>query len=103
MVETLETIFCEFSTSIGVKAGSGLADDAAFKRALARGLANPQVVLYVAAGATIDWLETAAGALGSPAMPADLKPYLDPIEGFIYTIVGDGLHGSLRIAMTVSN
>ena len=88
---------------LGVKAGSGLADDAAFKRALSRGLPNPQVVLYVAAGATLDWIDTAAGALGSPPMPADLKPYLDPLEGFIYTVVGDGLLGSFRIALTVSN
>lgn len=89
---------------LGVKAGSGLADDAAFKRALARGQANPQVVVYVAAGATIDWLDAAGAALGTPPLPADVKAYLDPIEGFIYTTVGDGLHGgSLRFAITVAN
>ena len=89
---------------LGVKAGSGLADDAAFKRALTRALPNPQVVIYVAAGAGMDWLESTAGALGTPALPADLKAYLDPVEGFIYSTTGDALKGgSLRFALTVAN
>lgn len=86
---------------LGVKAGASLAEDAAFKRALARGLANPQVVVYVAAGATIDWVESAAAAAGAPALSADVKAYLDPVEGFIYTVVGNGVNGSFRAALTV--
>ena len=89
------------SKLLGVKAGAGLADDPAFKRALTVGLANPQLVLYVAAGASIDWIESASGSLGGPAWPAEVKAYLDPMEGFIYTVVGDGLHGSFRMALTV--
>lgn len=89
---------------LGVKAGSGLAEDAAFKRALTRALPNPSAVVYVAAGSTIDWLESAAGALGTPALPADLMAYLDPVEGFIYTTAGDALTGgTLRFAITLSN
>jgi hypothetical protein len=88
---------------LGVKPGAGLADDAAFKRALARGLPNPQVVVYVAAGATIDWLDTAAAELGGSGIPADLKPYLDPLEGFMYTVTGNGVNGSFRMALTVAN
>lgn len=90
------------SKLLAPKAGTGLADDAAFKRALARGSANPQVVIYVAAGATIDWVDSAAPALGGTALPADVKAYLDPLEGFIYTVVGNGLNGSFRIALTVT-
>lgn len=86
------------------KAGTDLAEDAAFKRALTRALPNPQVLVYVAAGATLDLVESAAGALGAPGMTADIKAYLDPFEGLIYTTVGDGLHGgSLRFALTVAN
>lgn len=87
---------------LGVKAGASLAEDAAFKRALARGLANPQVVVYVAAGATIDWMETAAAALGGATIPPDAKAYLDPLEGFIYTMAGDGSQGRFRIGLTVT-
>lgn len=90
------------SKLLGVKAGSTLAEDAAFKRALARGLANPQVVVYVAAGATIDWAETAAAALGGTTLPPDAKAYLDPLEGFIYTMAGDGSQGRIRIGLTVT-
>jgi len=87
---------------LGVKPGAGLADDAAFKRALARGLPNPQVVIYVAAGATIDWVETAAAAAGAANIPEEVKAYLDPLEGFIYTVVGNGANGSFRLALTVA-
>jgi hypothetical protein len=88
---------------LGVKAGASLAEDAAFKRALARGLANPQVVMYVAAGATLDWIDAVDAAAGSPEMPDDLATYLDPIEGFIVTSSGDMQRGSFRIALTVAN
>jgi len=88
---------------LGVKAGAGLADDAAFKRALGRSLANPQVLLYVAAGASVDWLDSAATQLGGTSIPADVQAYLDPLEGFIYSGTGGGQHGSFRIALTVSN
>jgi hypothetical protein len=87
---------------LGVKPGATLAEDAAFKRAIARGLANPQVVVYVAAGATIDWVESAAAALGAADIPAELKAYLDPVEGFIYTVIGNGVNGSFRLALTVA-
>lgn len=90
------------SKLLGVKAGASLAEDAAFKRALARGLANPQVVVYVAAGATIDWAEAAAAAAGQPTIPADAKAYLDPLEGFIYTMAADGSQGRFRIGLTVT-
>lgn len=88
---------------LGVKPGASISDDPAFTKALSRGLANPQVAIYVAAGASIDWLDSAAAAAGGPGIPADLKPYLDPVEGFIYTVTGDGLHGSFRMALTVGN
>ncbi|HJP88944.1 MAG TPA: DUF3352 domain-containing protein [Candidatus Limnocylindrales bacterium] len=88
--------------ALGVKPGASLAEDAAYKRAIARGLANPQVVVYVAAGATIDWVESAAAALGGPAIPAEVKAYLDPVEGFIYTVIGNGVNGSFRLALTVA-
>lgn len=87
---------------LGVRAGASLAEDAGFKRALARGLANPQVVVYVAAGSTIDWLESAAPTLGGASIPAELKAYLDPVEGFIYTVIGNGVNGSFRMALTVA-
>lgn len=90
------------SKLLGVKAGASLAEDAAFKRALARGLANPQVVIYVAAGATIDWAEAMAAAAGQPVIPTDAKAYLDPLEGFIYTMAGDGSQGRFRMALTVT-
>jgi hypothetical protein len=89
---------------VGVQPGSGLADDPAFKRALGRGLANPQVIVYVAAGATIDWLESTAALLGSSTLPLDVKAYLDPLEGLIYTTTGDMQHGgNLRFSLTVAN
>jgi hypothetical protein len=87
---------------LGVEPGAGLEADAAFKRALARSLANPQVFMYVAAGASIDWLDSVATQLGGPGIPADMKPYLDPIESLVWSTTGDGTHGAFRMALTVT-
>ena len=87
---------------LGVKAGASLAEDPAFKRALARSLPNPQSLVYVAAGSSLDWLEAAMAAAGAPAIPADVKPYIDPLEGVVISATGDGTHGSARIAITVT-
>lgn len=88
---------------LGVKAGASLAEDPAFKRALARSLPNPQSLLYVAAGASLDWIEAAMAAAGAPPIPADLKPYVDPLEGVVISATGDGTRGSTRIAITVTS
>jgi hypothetical protein len=88
---------------LGVKAGASLADDPAFKRALGRSLANPQSLFYVAAGTSLDWLETVMAAQGAPALPADVKAYLDPLEGLVFSAVGDGTRGNARFTITVAN
>ena len=88
---------------LGVKAGASLADDAAFKRAITRSLPNPQSLLYVAAGASLEWLESVAVPQGAPAIPADVKAYLDPLEGIVFSATGDGTRGSARFAFTVAN
>ena len=87
---------------LGVKAGASLADDAAFKRALARSLPNPQSLFYVAAGSSLAWLESVMAAQGAPAIPADAKAYLDPLEGIVFSAVGDGSRGGARFAITVA-
>ncbi len=88
---------------LGVKPGATLAEDPAFKRALARSLPNPQSLVYVAAGSSLDWLEAAMAAAGTSPIPADLKPYIDPLEGVVISATGDGTHGSTRIAITVTS
>jgi hypothetical protein len=88
---------------LGVKAGATLADDAAFKRALTRSLPNPQSLFYVAAGSSLDWLQTVMAAQGAPAIPADVKAYIDPLDSVIISAAGDGTHGSTRFAITVAS
>jgi hypothetical protein len=87
---------------LGVTAGASLAEDPAFKRALGHGLADPQAILYVAAGASLDWLETIVPAAELAQYTADIKPYVDPLESVLLTVTGDGRHGSMRLAFIVA-
>jgi hypothetical protein len=87
---------------LGVAAGASLADDPAFKRALGHGLADPQAVVYLAAGASLDWLETIIPAEELARYTADVKPYVDPLESVLLTVTGDGRHGSTRLAFIVA-
>jgi hypothetical protein len=87
---------------LGVKAGASLVDSAAYTHAIARGLADAQQVMYVAAGAGIDLLEKAIPAAELTKWTNDVKPYVDPLEAIIWTVTGDGTHGSVRMALTVA-
>jgi hypothetical protein len=87
---------------LAVAAGTSLADDPAFKRALGHGIANPQAVFYVAAGASLDWLETDRAGRGARQVHIDVKPYVDPLESMLFTSAGDGRQGSSRLAFIVA-
>lgn len=87
---------------LAVKAGQGLADDAAFRNAVSRSLPNPQSFIYVATGTTLDWIQASMASLGAPEWPADAKAYLDPLQGLAMSATGDGTHGSMRLVITVT-
>jgi Protein of unknown function (DUF3352) len=88
---------------LGVTAGGSLVDNAAYQRAVARSLANPQSLIYVAAGAGLDLIEKAIPAAELGNWTTDVKPYVDPLEAIAWSVTGDGTQGAFRVTLTVAN
>ena len=87
---------------LGVQAGASLADDPGFKQATARGLANSQATMYVAAGAAIDFVEPFLPADVAAQWATDIKPYVDPIQSFASWTTSDANGMRFRSVLTVT-
>jgi hypothetical protein len=87
---------------LGTTAGSSLADQAAFKQAAARGLANSQTTVYVGVGATIDLVKGFLPADELARYQADVAPYLDPLEAALISATSDAAGSRSRIVITVT-
>jgi hypothetical protein len=87
---------------LAVGAGSSLADDAAFKLAAQRGLANSKTTLYAAVGATVDLVQ----GLLPPEMVGqwtnEIAPYVDPLEALGFSLSMDASATRSRLVLTVN-
>lgn len=87
---------------LNVAAGSSLADDATFKLAGQRGLANSRTTVYVAAGAAIDLVQRLLPADQLAAFTSDYLPYIDPLESVSITAAEDATATRSRIVIGVT-
>jgi hypothetical protein len=90
------------TTFLSVAAGGSLADDATFKLAGQRGLANSRTTIYVAAGAAIDLVQRFMAADELATFKSDVLPYLDPLTSVSVTAAEDTTANRSRIVVVVT-
>jgi hypothetical protein len=86
---------------LAVQASSSLADDATFKLAAQRGLANSRTTLYAAVGATVDLVQGFLPAEISSQW-AEIAPYVDPLSAFGVSLSMDPSATRSRMVLTVN-
>ena len=87
---------------LNVQAGASLADQAPFKKALERGLANSRTSVYLAAGASFDLAKGLLPAETVAQWETDIAPYLDPLEALSISVSDDAAVTRSRLVITVS-
>jgi hypothetical protein len=87
---------------LAVTAGTSLADDAAFKLAAQRGLANSRTTFYAAVGTGVDLVEDFVPA-EMASQWAELAPYLDPVEAVGVSVSTDPAATRSRLVVTVNH
>jgi hypothetical protein len=87
---------------LNVAAGTSLADDATFKLAGQRSLANSRTTVYVAAGAGIDLVQQLLPADELATFKSDYLPYIDPLESVSMTAAEDSTANRSRIVISVT-
>jgi hypothetical protein len=88
--------------ALAVQAGSSLADDAAFKLAGQRGLANSRVTMYAAVGATVDMVKGLLPSDIATKWSTEYAPYVEPLEALGLTVTTDAAANRSRLVLTVS-
>ena len=92
-----------FMTAVlGVQPGSGLVDQAAYKRATARALAGSRATVYVDVRDTLTLAEKAIPADALARWQTDLKPYVAPFEAVSLTSSDDGTGTHSRLTLSVN-
>lgn len=87
---------------LNVQPGASLADQAPFKLAQQRGLANSRTSIYLAAGATFALVKGLLPAETVATWNSDIAPYVDPIEALSLSVTGDPAVNRSRLVITVS-
>ena len=87
---------------LAVGAGTSLADDAAFKLAAQRGLANSKTTMYVAVGAAVDLVQGFVPADAASEW-AEIAPYVAPLEAFSFSVSADSAATRTRMVLTVTH
>lgn len=82
--------------------GGGLVDQAAYKQAAARGLANSRSTIYLGVGSGLDLVKPFVPAEELAKFESDIAPYLDPISSILVTASDDGTTNRSRIVITVT-
>lgn len=82
--------------------GSSLADNAAFKHALVRGITNPRTTIYVGVGGAVDLATAALPADALATYQKDAAPYVEPLEGFLLQAASDAAGNRSRLVITVT-
>jgi hypothetical protein len=88
--------------ALAVQAGSSLADDAAFKAAGQRGLANSNATMYVAVGATVDMVKGLLPSDLAAKWATDYAPYVEPLDALDVSVSMDTAATRSRLVLTVS-
>ncbi|MFL5716565.1 MAG: hypothetical protein ACJ77V_03190, partial [Chloroflexota bacterium] len=90
--------------ALSVQPGGGLADQAGYKAALARGVANSQTTMYVAIRDIVTLVEPMIPAEDRAKWESGLKPYFAPFQAFSVTLSADPATGSRgRFIVTITN
>ena len=92
-----------FMTAVlNTQQGSSLADQAGYKQATARALANSRGTLYVAIHDIVGMAEAFIPANDKAAWESDVKPYVEPFQALSITSTDDasGAHSRLTITVT---
>ncbi|MBI2782384.1 MAG: DUF3352 domain-containing protein [Chloroflexi bacterium] len=87
---------------LNTAAGNSLADDAAFKHAGTRGIANARTTIYVGVGASINLLKGFLTADQLATYQKDAAPYVEPFEGFLLQATSDAAGNRSRMVITVT-
>lgn len=87
---------------LNTAAGASLADNAAFKHAGTRGIANARTTIYVGVGATIDLFKAVLTADQLATYQKDAAPYVEPFEGFLLQATSDAAGSRSRMVITVT-
>jgi hypothetical protein len=89
--------------ALSVQPGSGLADQASYKAAMARSVPNSQMTMYVAIRDIVTLVEPMIPAEERAQWESALKPYFAPFQAFSLTVAGDpatGSHGKFIVTIT---
>jgi hypothetical protein len=89
--------------ALAVQAGASLADDASFKLAAQRGLANSKATMYVAVGATVDMVKGLLPSDVAASWATEYAPYVEPLQAFGISVSMDPSANRSRMVLTVSN
>lgn len=92
----------EMTAILGLPAGTSLADNAAFKLAATRGIANARTTIYLGVGATIDLAKGFMTADELATYQKDAAPYVEPFEGVLIQATSDAAGNRSRMVITVS-
>jgi hypothetical protein len=92
----------EMTAILSLPAGTSLADNAAFKHAATRGIANARTTIYLGVGATIGLAKGFMTADELATYQKDAAPYIEPFEGFLLQATSDAAGNRSRMVITVS-
>jgi Protein of unknown function (DUF3352) len=87
---------------LNTSAGSSLADNAAFKHAIGRGLSDARATVYLGVGATIALAEGFMSADELATYQSDAAPYLEPLEAMLFQAASDEAGQRSRMVITVN-
>ncbi|HYK95931.1 MAG TPA: DUF3352 domain-containing protein [Candidatus Dormibacteraeota bacterium] len=87
---------------LNVAAGSSLADDATFRLAGQRGLANSRTTVYVAAGAAIKLVQQVLPADQLATFTSNYLPYVAPLQAVSITATDDANANRSRLVIGVT-
>jgi hypothetical protein len=92
-----------FMTAVlNTPAGGGLLDQAGYKQATARALANSRMTVYVGVGDIVGLADAFIPAADRAAWESDVKPYVAPLQAISLTSAGEGAGSHQRITITVT-
>lgn len=93
-----------FMTAVlNVQPGASLADQAFYKKATARALANSRTSIYVGIRDIVAMVEKVLPADEKARWDSDVRPYVTPFEALsMTTAIGEGAAGRSRLVITVS-
>jgi hypothetical protein len=92
------------TAALTVQPGAGLVDQAGYKAATSRALANSQVTMYLAIRDIVGLVEPLLPADARARWDTEIKPYVAPFHALSLTSTVDATSsGRSRLSVTLSN